>query len=133
MDNPSPAPSTQVPDIESAVRTRYGAGARAWEEALCCPVDYDPQFLKAIPAEVLERDYGCGDPSRYLKPGETVLDLGSGGGKIAFIASQVVGREGRVLGVDMTPDMLALARGAAPAVARAIGHARGPHEAPIAA
>ena len=90
---------------ESAVKERYAAGAQAQEAALCCPVDYDPQYLKAIPAEVIERDYGCGDPSKYVKPGETVLDLGSGTGKICFIASQVVGPEGKVIGVDMTDDL----------------------------
>ena len=68
---------------ESVVKKRYTDGANAQEAALCCPVDYDPQYLKLIPTEVIERDYGCGDPSQYLKPGETVLDLGSGTGKIA--------------------------------------------------
>lgn len=109
-------------DVESAVRQRYSAGAQAREEALCCPVDYDPALLKAIPQEVLDRDYGCGDPSRHLRPGETVLDLGSGGGKIAFIASQVVGPAGRVIGVDVNDDMLVLARGAQDQVASAIGY-----------
>lgn len=109
-------------ELEKAVRDRYADGAEAQEPALCCPVDYDPKFLEAIPREVLERDYGCGDPSRYLHPGETVLDLGSGGGKICFIASQVVGPEGRVIGVDMTPEMLDLARRSAPEVARRIGY-----------
>ncbi|MGI9064755.1 MAG: hypothetical protein ACR2FQ_13250 [Pseudonocardiaceae bacterium] len=50
--------------------------------------DYDPRHLEVIPAEVLDRDYGCGDPSAYLAEGQTVLDLGSGGGKICFIAAQ---------------------------------------------
>ncbi|GAC1444298.1 MAG: methyltransferase domain-containing protein [Mycobacteriales bacterium] len=108
-------------DVEKSVVERYGAGAQAVEAALCCPVDYDPRFLAAIPQEVLDRDYGCGDPSTHLREGETVLDLGSGGGKIAFIASQVVGATGRVIGVDMTDTMLELARGAAPAVAEAVG------------
>src|SRR5437899_10818487 len=94
---------------ESAVRERYAAGARAREETLCCPVNYDPQYLKIIPPEVIERDYGCGDPSQHLRRGETVLDLGSGTGKICFIASQVVGADGRVIGVDMTDDMLEVA------------------------
>lgn len=109
-------------EVEVAVAERYSAGARATEAALCCPVDYDPRFLAAIPAEVLERDYGCGDPSRYLAEGETVLDLGSGGGKICFIASQVVGPSGRVIGVDVNDEMLALARGAAPVVAATVGY-----------
>jgi len=108
---------------ESATRERYIAAASAPEAALCCPVNYDPQFLKAIPTEVIEKDYGCGDPSKYLLPGETVLDLGSGTGKICFIASQVVGPEGRVIGVDMLDDMLEVARRNAPVVADNIGHA----------
>ncbi|HSL82761.1 MAG TPA: methyltransferase domain-containing protein [Thermoanaerobaculia bacterium] len=112
-----------VANVEAVVKERYRRGAREREAELCCPVDYDPRYLEAIPAEVLERDYGCGDPSRHLRPGETVLDLGSGTGKICFIASQVVGPEGRVIGVDMTDDMLAVARRAAPAVAERLGYA----------
>lgn len=109
-------------DLESAVSRRYSAGAQEVQPALCCPVDYDPRFLEAIPPTVLERDYGCGDPSRYLSAGETVLDLGCGGGKICFIASQVVGPAGRVIGVDLNDDMLALARDAAPVVAGRVGY-----------
>jgi arsenite methyltransferase len=109
--------------MESAVRERYSAASQAREEALCCPVDYDPQYLKVIPAEVIERDYGCGDPSRYVREGDVVLDLGSGGGKICFIAAQIVGPKGRVIGVDMNDDMLELARRSAPVVAERIGYA----------
>jgi ubiquinone/menaquinone biosynthesis C-methylase UbiE len=89
---------------------------------LCCPIEYDRQYLAVIPPEVLERDYGCGDPSKHLRAGETVLDLGSGAGKICFIASQVVGPAGRVIGIDMNDDMLALARKHQRAVGDAIGH-----------
>lgn len=108
--------------VEDAVRQRYSNGARNVEAELCCPVSYDPGYLEAIPAEVLERDYGCGDPSRHLREGETVLDLGSGAGKICFIASQIVGPLGRVIGVDMNDDMLAVARRNAPLVARNVGY-----------
>ncbi len=96
-------------NVESAVRERYAAAANERENALCCPVEYDPQFLKILPAEIIERDYGCGDPSKYVKAGETVLDLGSGGGKICYIAAQIVGAGGTVIGVDANPEMLALA------------------------
>ncbi len=109
--------------FETAVKDRYRQGAQQRVADLCCPVDYDPSFLAAIPDEVLERDYGCGDPSRHLRAGETVLDLGSGTGKICFIAAQVVGPEGRVIGVDMTDEMLAVARRAAPVVAERLGYA----------
>jgi ubiquinone/menaquinone biosynthesis C-methylase UbiE len=108
-------------EVTRAVGDRYAAGAQAVENELCCPVDYDAQYLKVMPAEILDRDYGCGDPSKFLKPGETVLDLGSGGGKICYIASQVVGKEGSVIGVDMTPDMLDLARRHRADVAEKIG------------
>ena len=115
--------ATQSPeDILEVVKTRYEEGAAAVVPELCCPVDYDPAYLKVIPQEVVERDYGCGDPSKWLQAGETVLDLGSGTGKICFIASQVVGKEGRVLGVDMTDDMLEVARKNAPIVAERIGY-----------
>lgn len=109
--------------VESAVQQRYAKAAARSEAALCCPVRYDPRFLAAIPSEVIEKDYGCGDPSRWLRPGETVLDLGSGTGKIAFIAAQVVGSTGRVIGIDMTDAMLEVARRNAPIVAEAIGYA----------
>ncbi len=110
-------------DTDSAVRERYSAAARAREAALCCPVDYDPQHLKLIPQEVLERDYGCGDPSRFVREGDVVLDLGSGAGKICFIAAQIAGPKGAVIGVDLNEEMLSLARASAPQVAEALGYA----------
>ena len=108
---------------ETVVRQRYAAGAKERSEKLCCPVDYDAEYLRIIPQEVIERDYGCGDPSRYLHEGETVLDLGSGTGKICFIAAQVVGASGKVIGVDMTDEMLEVARRNAPVVAERLGYA----------
>jgi ubiquinone/menaquinone biosynthesis C-methylase UbiE len=115
--------ATQPLEVERAVGERYAAAARQRETDLCCPVEYDPQFLSAIPREVLERDYGCGNPSRYVRPGDRVLDLGCGGGKICFIASQITGPEGHVFGIDMNREMLELARAAAPAVAEKVGFA----------
>src|SRR3954470_18058454 len=109
-------------NAESEVRKRYAAGAQAQEATLCCPVDYNTEYLKVIPREVIERDYGCGDPSRYLREGETVLDLGSGTGKICFIAAQIVGPKGKVIGVDMTDEMLEVARRNAPVVAERLGY-----------
>ncbi|HWN95154.1 MAG TPA: methyltransferase domain-containing protein [Methylomirabilota bacterium] len=107
--------------VEGAVRSRYSEAARETVQALCCPIEYDRAYLKVIPAEVIERDYGCGDPSKHLRAGETVLDLGSGTGKLCFIAAQAVGPTGRVIGVDMNDDMLAIARQYAPVVGNAIG------------
>jgi ubiquinone/menaquinone biosynthesis C-methylase UbiE len=110
-------------DTESAVRARYTAAALEREAALCCPVVYDPQYLRPIPQEVLERDYGCGDPSQYVREGDVVLDLGSGAGKICFIAAQIAGPKGAVIGVDLNEEMLNLARRSAPRVAEALGYA----------
>ncbi|GAA4451458.1 methyltransferase domain-containing protein [Novipirellula rosea] len=108
---------------ESSVYQRYAAAAQAVEPALCCPVQYSTDLLKVIPQEIIERDYGCGDPTPYVRQGETVLDLGSGGGKLCYIAAQVVGPEGRVIGVDCNREMLGLARKHAPAVAEQLGYA----------
>ncbi len=96
-------------DVEQAVNERYSQAAQEREGALCCPVAYDPQYLSVIPAEIIERDYGCGDPSAFVHEGEVVLDLGSGGGKICYIAAQIVGAGGRIIGVDANEEMLALA------------------------
>lgn len=109
-------------NVSTAVRDRYSEAAKDRSADLCCAVAYDPKYLKAIPAAVLERDYGCGDPSKHLLPGEVVLDLGSGGGKICFIASQVVGPAGRVIGVDCNDDMLALARTSQIEVGQKVGY-----------
>jgi arsenite methyltransferase len=97
-------------DVLETVRSRYAEGAAAQVPELCCPVDYDASLLEVLPEEIVARDYGCGDPSRHVRRGDVVLDLGSGAGKICFMASQLAGAEGRVIGVDATPEMLALAR-----------------------
>jgi arsenite methyltransferase len=95
--------------VEAKVSERYAGGAQEVEASLCCPVDYDVELLKILPQEIIDKDYGCGDPSRYVQSGDSVLDLGSGGGKICYMAAQLVGEEGSVIGIDMTDEMLALA------------------------
>jgi ubiquinone/menaquinone biosynthesis C-methylase UbiE len=114
-----PSPSL---DVESAVRERYSQAAQAQEKSLCCSVNYDRRWLEIIPQEIVDRDYGCGDPSRHVRSGEVVLDLGSGGGKICYIAAQVVGPIGFVIGVDCNDDMLDLARRHRHAVGDRLGY-----------
>ena len=109
-------------DTEKAVRRRYRQAAHAPEAALCCPVNYDPRYLEVIPKEILERDYGCGDPSQFVRPGDTVLDLGSGGGKTCYIAAQIAGPAGKVIGVDFNPEMLALAHRHQAEIAERLGY-----------
>ena len=109
-------------NTEAAVYERYAAAASQRTASLCCPVDYDPDLLKVIPKEILERDYGCGDPSRHVRPGDIVLDLGCGTGKICYIAAQVVGPTGSVIGVDSNDKMLAVARRHQREIARKLGY-----------
>lgn len=97
-------------DVEAEVLRRYGDGAEVAEAALCCPTEYEVQYLDLLPKEIVEKDYGCGNPSKHVSEGETVLDLGSGAGKICYILSQKVGPHGGVIGVDFNDKMLALAR-----------------------
>jgi arsenite methyltransferase len=76
---------------------------------------YPASLLTSLPNEVANFSLGCGNPITVaaLKPGETVLDLGSGGGLDCFLSARQVGESGRVIGVDMTPEMLERARLAA--------------------
>ncbi|MGR9108525.1 MAG: methyltransferase domain-containing protein [Gammaproteobacteria bacterium] len=111
-------------NVENSVLERYSRGAESAQPALCCAVDYDNDLLRILPVEVIEKDYGCGDPSRFIQKGDTVLDLGSGSGKICYIAAQLVGEHGAVIGVDMNDDMLALARKYQPEMAAKIGSDR---------
>src|SRR5258705_11608930 len=96
--------------LEAAVLQRYGNAAEEVDACLCLPVSYDRALLQVIPDEIIAKDYGCGDPSRYIRAGEVVLDLGSGSGKACYIISQIVGAKGKVIGVDFNPPMLELAR-----------------------
>lgn len=112
----------EQPTEEASVYERYAAAAESVEPALCCPVQYSAELLDVIPQEIIDKDYGCGDPTPFVRSGDTVLDLGSGGGKLCYIAAQVVGREGRVIGVDCNRKMLGLARKHAPTVAERLGY-----------
>ena len=129
----SPTPTALTPDeARAAVRDQYGAIARAEAGGSCAPgccgpnpdaslaLGYSADDLAAVP-DGANLGLGCGNPQALaaLKPGEVVLDLGSGAGFDAFLAARRVGPTGRVIGVDMTPDMLAKAR----ANARSLGAA----------
>ncbi|MGR8979846.1 MAG: methyltransferase domain-containing protein [Gammaproteobacteria bacterium] len=107
--------------IETGVLERYSEGAASRQADLCCPVDYDRELLTILPREIIEKDYGCGDPSRYVKKGDVVLDLGSGSGKICYMAAQLVGESGRVIGIDMNDNMLTLAQKYQAEMAQKIG------------
>ncbi|MCA9036041.1 MAG: methyltransferase domain-containing protein [Planctomycetaceae bacterium] len=107
---------------EAAVYERYAAASRKVEPQLCCPIQYSGQYLEVIPQEIIDKDYGCGDPSVWVDAGDTVIDLGSGAGKLCYIMSQVVGPGGRVIGVDCNSDMLELARKYQHQIAEKIGY-----------
>jgi SAM-dependent methyltransferase len=114
-----------IDEIIQKVSERYARAAVAGEQ-MCCPTGYDFDDLRSfIPDEVLKISYGCGTPAGLdtVKPGETVLDIGSGGGIDCFEASRRVGQAGRVIGIDMTDPMLEIARRNAPLVAAKLGYA----------
>lgn len=96
--------------VKTKVLQKYTEGAVQPIQGLCCPKSYNPKLLNDIPDEILERDYGCGDPSQYVEPGQVVLDLGCGVGKMCYMVSRLVGESGEVIGVDVNTDMLSIAR-----------------------
>src|SRR3970040_2282454 len=118
---------TSTPDIKSIVRARYGRAALAVVEGNkgnCCGTGscgcddpppstlYEQAEVAGIPAAAVLASLGCGNPTALaaLSPGETVLDLGSGGGIDVLLSAQRVGPTGKAYGLDMTDDMLKLAR-----------------------
>lgn len=110
--------------VTQQVSARYARAASTGEQ-MCCSNGYNFDDLRSfIPDEVLKISYGCGTPAglETVKPGETVLDIGSGGGIDCFEALRKVGPAGRVIGIDMTDEMLAIARQHAPVVAANLGH-----------
>ena len=115
--------------VKEVVQEKYGAAARRAAEGKgnaccgasgCCGTDVDPITANlydeaqksGLPAEAVLASLGCGNPTALaeLKPGETVLDLGSGGGIDVLLSARRVGPTGKAYGLDMTDDMLALAR-----------------------
>jgi len=106
------------------VRSFYSRAALASQESLCCPTQYDSDDLSHIPQEVREISYGCGSPVNRanIRQGETVVDLGSGGGIDCFIIAKLVGQSGRVIGIDMTDEMLQVAQKNALAVTENLGY-----------
>ena len=116
---------TDARQIAEAVRDRYGKAARAAATGgssccgtECCATDpitsdlYGDAETQGLPGEALSASLGCGNPTALieLREGETVLDLGSGGGIDVLLSARRVGTTGKVYGLDMTEEMLALAR-----------------------
>ncbi len=109
----------EAKEIKEKVVERYGALARQ-QQSCCAPTSccgpsqtiYDAADIESLPKDVSGFSLGCGNPVALasLRKGEVVLDLGSGGGLDCFLAAQRVGDGGRVIGLDMSPDMLTLAR-----------------------
>ena len=111
-------------DIKKYVKERYGKiaseGSSCCPNSSCCTPDiikqakslgYSEQEIENLPEDAV-MGLGCGNPTALaeLKEGETVMDLGSGGGIDVFLAAHKVGEKGKVIGVDMTPEMLQRAR-----------------------
>jgi len=111
-------------NVQDAVREKYGELARSVGKTGCCgpstcgcgdPISsnlYSDSETAGLPADAVTASLGCGNPTALieLQPGQTVLDLGSGGGIDVLLSAKRVGPTGKVFGLDMTDDMLALAR-----------------------
>ena len=102
-------------DLRGTVQEYYAKAAERDESCCGSNILYNDEMLEELPNEIANFSLGCGNPITLaeLQPGETVLDLGSGGGLDCFLAAREVGPEGHVIGIDMTPEMLSRAETAA--------------------
>ena len=95
--------------IHEVVRKHYAQAALS-VSSCCSPSSklYPVELVNELPPDISEFSLGCGNPieAADIKSGETILDLGSGGGLDCFLAAQRVGLQGKVIGVDMTPEMI---------------------------
>jgi radical SAM protein with 4Fe4S-binding SPASM domain len=110
--------------ITKTVKKKFTEAARSPEINYYCPTGYDPKDLEHIPDEVLTVSYGCGNPAALadIREGETILDLGSGGGIDCFIAAKKLGTNGKIIGIDMTDEMIEKATINAEKVAKVLGY-----------
>jgi len=109
--------------VTKTVKKKFSKAAHMPVADYYCPTGYDPKELQHIPNEVLEVSYGCGNPAALadIKEGETIVDLGAGGGIDCFIAAKKLGRNGKVIGIDMTDEMVEKATVSAEKVAKVLG------------
>lgn len=90
----------------------------------CCSDAYGANYLKSIPKRIIEANFGCGNPTKYVREGDVVLDLGSGAGLNCYVAAQIAGHKGVVLGIDINPSMLQIARAEASTFTNETGTAK---------
>ncbi|MEK7286468.1 MAG: PqqD family peptide modification chaperone [Nitrospirota bacterium] len=116
--------SVEMDATRKIVRDFYSDAAENAQPLLCCTGGYVRQDTAHIPQGALDISYGCGSPVPFAKAtlGETVVDLGSGGGIDCFVMAKMVGSEGRVYGIDMTDAMLKKANAFKEAVASNLGY-----------
>jgi radical SAM protein with 4Fe4S-binding SPASM domain len=110
--------------VTKTVKKKFSKAAFIPVADYYCPTGYNPGDLKHIPNEVLEVSYGCGNPAALadIREGETIVDLGAGGGIDCFIAAKKLGPKGRVIGIDMTDEMIAKAQESAKKVGEVLGY-----------
>jgi SAM-dependent methyltransferase len=120
MTDPTAMPVVDLTDLRAAIRAEYAAVAEHPEQGfhfhtgarLAAILGYPQEWVEALPASAVESMAGTGNPFALgrLQPGERIVDCGSGAGADSLIAARLVGAAGHVIGIDMTPEMLAKAR-----------------------
>jgi radical SAM protein with 4Fe4S-binding SPASM domain len=110
--------------VTKTVKKKFSKAAHLPVKDYYCPTGYNPEDLAHIPDDVLKVSYGCGNPAALadINAGETIVDLGAGGGIDCFIAAKKLGKKGKVIGIDMTDEMVEKAAVSAEKVAEVLGY-----------